>query len=61
MEACIVIAKLLGILNSEPIDVYKIDCYETSHNVILQNKEFIEVNVLKINSDLSYNIEIKDI
>ena len=28
---------------------------------ILQNKEFIEVNVLKINSDLSYNIEIKEI
>lgn len=56
MEACIVIAKLIGILNSEPVDVYKLDCSTTSHSVILKNNEFQEVQIINMNKDLSHNI-----
>lgn len=59
METCIIIFKLVGILNSNPVDLYKLDCGETEHSVIVQNKEFVEVNILGINRNLTYNIEIK--
>lgn len=60
MEACIVIAKIIGILNSQPIDVYQLDC-GTAHSVIIQNQEFKEVEILSINSnDFTYNIKIKN-
>ena len=62
---CIVIAKLIGILNSDIVvqeskfDVYKLDCQSGTHDVILKNNEFVEVNIIKINPDLTYNIKIK--
>ena len=62
---CIVIAKLIGILNSDVVqeskfDVYKLDCSSSTHSVIIQNDRFVEVDILKINPDLTYNIKIKD-
>lgn len=63
---CIVIAKLIGILNSDIVvqeskfDVYKLDCQSGTHDVILKNNEFVEVHIIKINPDLTYNIKIKD-
>lgn len=63
---CIVIAKLIGILNSDIVvqeskfDVYKLDCQSGTHDVILKNNELVEVQILKINPDLTYNIKIKD-
>lgn len=59
METCIVIVKLVGILNSQPIDFYKLDCSETEHSVIIQNQQFVEINIVNINKDLTYNIKLK--
>lgn len=60
METCIVIAKLIGILNSNPVDLYKLDCGGTEHSVIIQNQEFVEVQIKNINhKDLTYNIVLK--
>ena len=62
---CIVIAKLIGILsgdisdNQSRVDFYNLDCNSGIHSVILKNNEFVEVDVIKINKDLSYNIKIK--
>lgn len=36
METCIVIAKLIGILNSQPVAFYKLDCGEAVYSVIIQ-------------------------
>lgn len=59
METCIVIAKLIGILNSQPVDFYKLDCGEAAHSVIIQNQQFVEINIVNINKDLTYNIKLK--
>ena len=62
---CIVIAKLIGILsgdiseNQSKVDFYNLDCNSDIHSVIVQNDKFVEIDVIKINKDLSYNIKIK--
>lgn len=60
---CIVIAKLIGLLNGDiqesKVDFYNLECDSGLHSVIIQNDKFVEVNVIKINKDLSYNIKIK--
>lgn len=60
---CIVLAKLIGILYAdlEPVSVnlFTLDCDTSHHSVIVINNEFVEVDVIKINKDLSYNIKIK--
>lgn len=64
MNNCIVIAKLIGLLNGNidqesKVNFYNLDCDNGSISAIVKNDEFIEVQVLKINKDLSYNIKIK--
>lgn len=54
---CIVIAKLIGVLYFNNVDVYKIDCSYSEHFVIIEDDEFKEVEILNINNDLSYNIK----
>ena len=56
MEACIVIAKLIGMLNSEPIDVYKLHCSSDTYHVILIDNSMKEVQIIKQNQDLTYEI-----
>ena len=63
---CIVIAKLIGLLNGEMrgtqesrVQFYNLDCDSGIHSVIVQNDNFVEIDVIKINKDLSYNIKIK--
>ena len=56
MEACIVIAKLIGILNSEPVDVYKLHCTSDIYHAVLINEQLVPVNILKQNQDLTYTI-----
>ena len=56
MEACIVIAKLIGILNSEPVDVYKLHCSSDTYHVILVDDSMKEVQIIKQNKDLTYEI-----
>lgn len=60
---CIVIAKLIGLLNGEmqesKVDFYNLECDSGFHSVIVRNDKFVEVDVIKINKDLSYNIKIK--
>lgn len=56
METCIVIAKLIGILNSEPVDVYKLHCSSDTYHVILVDDSITEVQILKQNKDLTYEI-----
>ena len=63
---CIVIAKLIGLLNGEMrgtqesrVQFYNLDCNSGIHSVIVQNDNFVEIDVIKINKDLSYNIKIK--
>lgn len=62
---CIVIAKLIGLLNGDlqndpqKVDFYNLDCGNETLSVIVQNEEFVEIDVLKINKDLSYTIKIK--
>ena len=46
MEACIVVAKLIGMLYSEPIDVYKIECSESNHYIIKQEEKIFEVDFM---------------
>ena len=56
---CIVIAELIGLLNGdiqERVKFYNLDCDSRIHSVIVQNEKFVEVNVIKINKDLSYTI-----
>lgn len=61
MEACIVIARLVGMLNSTPTDFYQLECFSTENRyVILKNEELQEVKVQISKNGLSYNIkEIK--
>lgn len=60
---CIVIAKLVGMLYLNNIqvstNVYKLDCGYSEHYAIInkETKELKEVKILNINNDLSYNIE----
>lgn len=54
MEACIVIAKLIGILNSEPIDVYRLHCTSDTYHAVLINDQLIPVQIVKQNKDLTY-------
>ena len=54
MEAYIVIAKLIGILNSEPIDVYKLHCTSDTYHAVLINDQLIPVQIVKQNKDLTY-------
>lgn len=56
METCIVIAKLIGILNSEPIDVYKLHCTSDTYHAVLINEQLVPVHILKQNQDLTYVI-----
>ena len=63
---CIVIAKLIGLLTGEMqgtqesrVQFYNLDCDSGIHSVIVQNDNFVEIDVIKINKDLSYNIKIK--
>ena len=56
MEVCIVIAKLIGILNSEPVDMYKLHCTSDIYYAILINEQLVPVNILKQNEDLTYVI-----
>lgn len=56
METCIVIAKLIGMLNSEPVDVYKLHCTLDTYHVILINDSMKEVQIIKQNKDLTYEI-----
>lgn len=61
MEACIVIAKLIGILSTEPntpVNLYKLDCYDSEKFIVLKG-ELIEVDIVKINPDLTYIIKEK--
>ena len=46
MEACFVVAKLIGMLYSEPIDVYKIECSESNHHIIKQEEKIFEVDFM---------------
>ena len=46
MEACIVVAKLIGMLYSEQIDVYKIECSESNHYIIKQEEKIFEVDFM---------------
>lgn len=61
METCIVIAKLMGVLNSQPVDVYKLDCLYTNTYIVIEDKNTIVVDVKSINSDLTYNLSVKDV
>ena len=63
LESCIVIASLVGVLNTEPntkVELYKADC---NHDIVffVNNKEndtvVEEVKVIKINKDLSYTFK----
>lgn len=56
MEACIVIAKLIGILNSEPIDVYKLHCTSDTYHAVLINDQLVPIQIVKQNKDLTYDI-----
>lgn len=56
---CIVIAKLIGLLNGdiqEKVEFYNLECDSGFHSVIIENQKFVEVDVVKINKDLTYNI-----
>lgn len=64
LDSCIIIAKLVGILNSDiiesaKVDFYNVDCKNGSYSVMIENTKVVEVNVVKINKDLSYNIKAK--
>jgi hypothetical protein len=64
LEACIVVASLVGILNTEPSDkvaLYKADCEHSTKFFIVDNKPntIREVDIIKINNDLSYTIKLK--
>ena len=56
METCIVIAKLIGILNSEPIDVYKLHCTSDTYHAVLINDQLVPIQIVKQNKDLTYDI-----
>ena len=56
MEACIVIAKLIGILNSEPIDVYRLHCTSDTYHAVLIDEQLVPVQIVKQNEDLTYVI-----
>lgn len=61
MKACIVIAKLIGILSTEPntpVNLYKLDCYDSEKFIIIKG-ELIEVDIVKINPDLTYIVKEK--
>ena len=64
LEACIVVASIVGILSTEPnnkIALYKADCQTDSKFFILGSKPNIikEVDIVKINSDTTYTIKLK--
>ena len=60
MEACIVIAKLVGLLNSQPIDVYKLDCLTTTRYISLDDNTMLELKIDGINKDSTYNVTVMD-
>lgn len=64
MNSCIVIAELIGLLSGDisqesRVNFYNLDCDSGMHSAIVQNDKFVEIDVIKINKDLSYNIKIK--
>ena len=64
LEACIVVASLVGILSTEPnskVELYKADCQTDSKFFILGSNPNIikEVDIVKINSDTTYTIKLK--
>ncbi len=46
MEACFVVAKLIVMFYSEPIDVYKIECSESNHYKIKQEEKIFEIKFM---------------
>ena len=60
MEACIVIAQLVGLLNSQPIDVYKLDCLTTTRYISLDDNTMLELKIDGINKDSTYNVTVMD-
>lgn len=63
LESCIVIASLVGVLNTEPdvkVELYKADC-NNREVFFVNNKDddtvVEEVKVIKINKDLSYTFK----
>lgn len=46
MQTCIVIAELIGLLSSEPVNVYKIECSESKHQIIIHNDRMYEVDFI---------------
>lgn len=61
VETCVVIAKLIGILNTQPVNVYKLDCMTSNTYIVIEDKSTLVVDVKSINSDLSYNVVVKDV
>jgi len=64
MNSCIVIAELIGLLSGDisqesRVNFYNLDCDSGMYSAIVQNDKFVEIDVIKINKDLSYNIKIK--
>ena len=64
LEACIVVASLVGILSTEPnnkLVLYKADCQTDSKFFILGNtpNTIKEVDIIKINPDTTYTIKLK--
>lgn len=55
--SCIVIAKLVGILYFNKIEVYKLDCGYSNNYIIIKDNEYKEVELININKDLTYNIK----
>lgn len=67
LEACIIIATMIGVVDnnrSNEITVYEADCGEHSRYFIVDStvNEFktINVEIIGINDDLTYNIKLKD-
>lgn len=64
LEACIVIASLVGVLSTEPnnkLVLYKADCQTNDKFFILGStpNTIKEVDIVKINSDTTYTIKLK--
>lgn len=59
MEACIVIAQLVGVLYSEPIPVYALQCNSGIYYVI-QEDELQSVNLDKQLDAITYEISYSD-
>lgn len=64
LETCIVVASMLGILNTSPdtkLTVYRAECVDSTRFFIVDDKPdtIKEVSIIKINSDLTYTIELE--